>query len=350
MKGISEFLQWWLSELRSLLPRRLRAERERGRTLLLEADSNEVRAAWIDGEAREPLLSVPRGAPVTDGPLAEHARRAARGEARVVARIAASEVLTRPVDLPAAAAENLREVIAFELHRLTPFRAEDVHFEHRRLGTSKGGQSLSVELRIVRRAVIDELCALLAPQRFEPRGEAALEDAGAGALCLRLMPAHGDAPRTSWVGRTLWAFNAALLAAVLMLPLARMETHIEGLRAQVAAARERADAVAALRDEADAIALRRDTVLSLKRETVPRIEILRELTERLPDSAWLHRFEIDGDEVVVQGSAEAASLLIASVEESPLFLSPTFPSPVVRNAATGDDRFRLAFRVAPAGP
>jgi general secretion pathway protein L len=347
MNGISGFLHWWLGELRSLLPRRLRAERERGRTLLLDVGPGDIEASWIDGESREPLLRVPRGAAVTDGPLAEHAGRAARGEARVVARIAASEVLTRPVDLPAAAAENLREVIAFELGRLTPFRAEDVHFEYRSLGTTKGGQSLSVELRIVRRAVIDELCALLAPQRFEPRGEAALEDAVAGELCLRMMPAHEDAPRASWPGRALWAVNAALLAAVLVLPLVQLDARIEPLRAQVASARERADAVAALREEADAIAERRNALLALKRDAVPRIEILRELTERLPDSAWLQRLEIEGDQVVAQGSAEAASSLIAPVEESPLFLSPTFPSPVVRNAATGNDRFRLAFRIAP---
>ena len=45
----------------------------------------------------------------------------------------------------------------------------------------------------------------------------------------------------------LTARDRSSLIWMLMLPLARMDTHIEGLRAQVAAARERADAVAALK-------------------------------------------------------------------------------------------------------
>ena len=56
--------------------------------------------------------------------------------------------------------------------------------------------------------------------------------------------------------------------------------------------------------------------------------------------------EVDDDEVVVHGLADAASPLIALIEESPLFASPRFPSPVTRNAR-GNEQFRLAAQVAP---
>ena len=353
MNSVSDFFSWWLGELRSLLPRRLRRDVDHPRTLLIEVGGDIIRATQLDGEAREPLLTVARGttapgsASSGDGPLAARAAAAARSGARVVVRIDASLVLTRPVELPAAAAENLREVLAFELHRLTPFHGEDVHFEFRALGPSRDGQSLAVELRIVRREVLDEVYALLAPNPFQPRGQAALEGAGDGDLCLQLSAEQGDEQRVSWPARALWAANAALLAAVILLPLRELDERIATLRAEVAEVRARTDAVVALREAADALAERRAALIALKRDTVPRIEILRELTERIPDGAWVQRMEVNDDEVVIHGLADAASPLIALVEESPLFASPRFPSPVTRNAASGNEQFRLAVQIAP---
>ncbi len=356
MNSVSDFFSWWLAELRSLLPRRLRGDVDNRRTLLIEVGGDSISASQLDGDARESLLTVARGAIAAgadDGPaagegaLAARAAAAARSGARVVVRIDASLVLTRPVELPAAAAENLREVLTFELHRLTPFHDEDVHFEFRALGPSRDGQSLAVELRIVRRAVLEQVYALLAPHPFRPRGQVALDDSGEGDLCLLLAPEQEDDRRASWLGRALWAANAALLAAVILLPLGQLDERIAALRAEVAAARSGADAVVALHEQADALAERRAALIALKRDTVPRIEILRELTERIPDSAWIQRMEVDDDEVVVHGLADAASPLIALVEESPLFASPRFPSPVTRNAASGNEQFRLAVQVAP---
>jgi len=349
MTILSDFFSWWLGELRSLLPRRLRGDAEGAHTLLIEVDGANIRGAWVAGDAREPLIDRARGTgSAGEGALAARAAAAVRSGARVVVRIDAALVLTRPVELPAAAAENLREVLAFELHRLTPFHSQDVHFEFRALGPARDGQPLSVELRIVRRSVLEEVYALLAPQHFRPSGQATLDAAAEGDLCLQLVPEEREERRASWLGRALWPANAALLAAAILVPLGQYDERIETLRAEVAAARQGADVVVALRDQADALAERRAALGALKRDTVPRVEILRELTERIPDSTWIQRIEVNDGEVVINGLTDAASPLIALVEESPLFLSPRFPSPVTRYQATGIEQFRLAFQVAPA--
>ena len=60
----------------------------------------------------------------------------------------ASLGLRRPLLLPAAARERLREVLAFEIERQTPFAAEEVLYDGRLLGTRDDGQ-LQVELVVL---------------------------------------------------------------------------------------------------------------------------------------------------------------------------------------------------------
>jgi general secretion pathway protein L len=63
------------------------------------------------------------------------------------------QVLRKKLSLPLAAEENLRQVIAFEMDRLTPFKVEQVYFDCRRARRDK---QLEVSLVVVPRATIDE--------------------------------------------------------------------------------------------------------------------------------------------------------------------------------------------------
>ena len=87
-----------------------------------------------DGEAMvidtRPATAVQRA---TIGSLDDAQRKAAvrsllerNGELRGRARVALGpdEVLVRRVTMPAATEENLRQVLAFEMDRLTPFKAD----------------------------------------------------------------------------------------------------------------------------------------------------------------------------------------------------------------------------------
>src|SRR3546814_12680797 len=63
------------------------------------------------------------------------------------------------MSLPAAAAERLRDVVAFEIDRQTPFAAADVHYDAHVLG--RNGEQIEAELVVVPRATFDAAMAAL---------------------------------------------------------------------------------------------------------------------------------------------------------------------------------------------
>src|SRR5690606_39204610 len=75
----------------------------------------------------------------------------------------ASAGLRRRLALPAAAGERLREVMAFEIDRQTPFAADAVAFDARVLGRGGGKGQVEAELVVVPKATLDARIAELGP-------------------------------------------------------------------------------------------------------------------------------------------------------------------------------------------
>jgi general secretion pathway protein L len=90
-------------------------------------------------------------------------------------------------------------------------------------------------------------------------------------------------------------------------------------------------------------------IRSEKQAAVPLVSILEEMSRVIPDSTWLTDIEINGNEVVFSGYSESAAALIPLLEESKLFQSPTFRTPVVRVANQSGDRFTIVMGVETDG-
>jgi hypothetical protein len=84
------------------------------------------------------------------------------------------------------------------------------------------------------------------------------------------------------------------------------------------------------------------TIDSLDGGAVRPLPVLRELTDLLPNDAWLTTISIDGKGVELTGQAAAASGLIPLLENSPRFARVEFASPVTR----GRDREQFRIRAA----
>jgi len=70
------------------------------------------------------------------------------------------------------------------------------------------------------------------------------------------------------------------------------------------------------------------------------LDIMKELTERIPKDAWLSEMRIAEDSVIISGNAETATQLIPLLEDSPLFGDVAFLSPVSKTRE-GKERFRI---------
>ncbi|HQB31530.1 MAG TPA: pilus assembly protein PilM, partial [Syntrophales bacterium] len=65
------------------------------------------------------------------------------------------EILYRWIDLPAAAGENLRETIGYEMEKFTPFPSDALHFDVRVVQEDRGDGQIRVLLLAVRKKAVE---------------------------------------------------------------------------------------------------------------------------------------------------------------------------------------------------
>ncbi|WP_395684242.1 PilN domain-containing protein [Dokdonella sp.] len=342
------FFAWWGRELLACLPARWRARlSERSESLLLDLEGEEV-VVWREkGDATSEYARIRRDLPA-DAQAAEFRRlRAALDDpqVRTVFCIPAERVLTRVLSLPAAATENLRQVLAFEMDRQTPFKADQVYFDSRVLGHDASGRNARVELVLIPRGQLDQELSTLAAAATELDGVDSWKGApGAGRHQTNLLPPEKRARRRDM--RLPLNLGLAALAIILLFvnmdeSVANRASALTSMQAEVEKANNEARQVAALRKTlADSIA--GANFLTDKKRRIPlTIALLDDLTQRLPTDAYLERLQIENKQVQLQGQATEAAKLIALLGASPCLGNPGFQGQVQPDARTGKERFQI---------
>src|SRR3954470_5476891 len=178
------FFSWWGRQLVACLPPRWRAlVEERSESLLIDLRPNEM-IVWRErAERASEYARIPRDLPAdAQGAEFQRLRNAIDDPGvRTILCIPPERVLQRNLTLPAAAEENIRQVLAFEMDRQTPFKADQIYFDSRVTGRDASGRNLLVELVLLPRAQLDQEIGALPPGaaaldavdawRAEPGGE-----------------------------------------------------------------------------------------------------------------------------------------------------------------------------------
>ena len=79
---------------------------------------------------------------------------------------------------------------------------------------------------------------------------------------------------------------------------------------------------------------------TLRQGGPPVLDVLRELSDRIPDQAWVSHFSFSEKGIQIQGMAESASELIPLLEASPMFGDVAFLSAITKDRS-GKERFRI---------
>jgi Tfp pilus assembly protein PilN len=87
------------------------------------------------------------------------------------------------------------------------------------------------------------------------------------------------------------------------------------------------------------------TIQSLDSSAVRPLPVLRELTDLLPNDAWLTTVSLDAKGVELTGQAAAASALIPLLENSPRLERAEFASPVTRGRDKEQFRIRASWEI-----
>jgi general secretion pathway protein L len=94
-----------------------------------------------------------------------------------------------------------------------------------------------------------------------------------------------------------------------------------------------------------------DTIQSLDRVQARPLPVMRELTERLPQDAWLRTLSMDKQGLEITGQAAAANQLIPLLENSPSLARVEFTAPVTKAGDKEQFRIKAAWKTpAPTEP
>lgn len=354
LPGAGGLLDWWTRSLAAWLPARWRATLGLGRDRLLLAedrDALQLRLETADG--LRDLGRLPAGPElgIDADPLSALLAPAVADLPRWLVLPAASG-LRRRLALPAAAAERLRDVVSFEIDRQTPFTADAAAFDARILGRRTSDGQLDVELVVVPLAALQPRLDALGPLAGTLAGVDLADSAGA-PLGVNLLPPARRRLRTDPWRAWNWALAAvAVLAVALGLwqvlanRRAAADAFEQSLEARAPQARQ-----AALQRQRLVDAVAGQTFLDQMRAGRPSaIEVLDELSRRLPDTTYLEKLAIENDRLTLIGLSTEASSLPGRLEGSKLWRAPALTGALQPDPRTRRDRFTLTAELVVAPP
>jgi general secretion pathway protein L len=282
------------------------------------------------------------------------------GETRGRARIALppGQALVRRVTMPAATEENLATVLGFEMDRLTPFRADEVYYDHRVLARDAAAGSITVLLAVARREVVEERLARARALGLSVQGVSVGEESPRSGPPLDLLPGEErgerEGPNERLAKRGLAAAVVLLLLVALLLPAYRKQREVHAIKPALDKAHAEAQATDALIGELDRLVADHNFLLGRRHATYPTLAYVEEITRLLPDNTWLQQLEIKqtgkAREVVISGETVSSSKLIEILEQSRLLRNATPRGTVTRGTQPGTERFVIAAEARPLQP
>jgi len=337
--SLDDFFALWHDALVSCLPDRLRGVlARRDHRLIVVPDGAFARLFEVHGGER---LAVGELDPQLPGSMQSVLAGAKGMRRRSVVELAPEQVLTRSVSFPSQVRDNLAQVLGYEIDRLSPFQSDQVYFDFRVHDEAGRGDKLSVELALCRRDLASDWL-----QRLRDVGAPAESLTWNGAwpkanlLPVSERPQRGSGP---------FSLNKLLLALVLMLGAAALATPIwqkQQIRDDRAAGIEDlkvgAEKVHEMRTSLERARQGSVAVLQRKWEQPRMIDLLRELTERLPDDTWIQNLDFRDGEIQVRGESTQATALINLLDQAPGITEVAFRSPVVQVAGSGAERFHIS--------
>jgi general secretion pathway protein L len=357
---LPRFFAWWAGQLVSLLPARWRAAfAERAEELLIGMRPLEFGLWRQSGERCADFGRIALEAP-SDEQQSEFARLRAQIDdpnLRTFYCIAPQRSLRRELTLPAAAEDRLRQVLAFEMDRQTPFKADQVYFDYRIVGRDAVAKNLKVDLNVVPRTQLDgELAALAACGATVDGVDCWRAEPGTGRAGLNLLPPERRVKRTNQrllVNLALGATAVLLLVGCMWQFLNNRQAAVDAMAADVDKAKNDAKQTATLMKRLQDNTASANYLFKLKHDTITMTEMLADLTKRLPDDTFLERLTVDEKgKVDVQGQSSNAAKLIEGLQKSEVLDKAAFTGTVQTDARTKKERFNLSFelrnRAAPA--
>lgn len=349
-RSLARFFAWWRSELASLFPARLRqwwSESERVVVLVFD-DAGGARFEGLRKGRRDLLMSIKmadyedsgKGANLRNS-LAQHMS----GSYSLSLCLARGTTLRRSVQLPLAAEENLRQTLAYEIDRFTPFKADQVYFDYRVLDRNAAQGYLTVEIILAKRSIVDQALKHASRIGLTPNSVAPCDDHLPAISPFNLMP--GDHSRRGgslsvWFRLILAVFTLSMAVILLAIPLLQKRTAAISLLSPLSEAKQAVAETDKLRERLDKMVALHNQLPDRKWQDYSLLAALAEVTKLLPDDTFVTALDYDGKSVQIQGESASAAGLVEVLDASQLFKDVSFKASVAKIRGTAYERFHIS--------
>jgi len=343
--------RWWEDLLDLLPPSLARLWFPPARRLWLRWEGHTLHPAEEAGRERVDLPPLPWGDGEAASQLAASLeRRGVEGELWLA--LPASQALVRTLSLPLAAEAQLEGVLRHEIDRQTPFSAEQVVHAAQVVSRHPAEGQLRAELVVVPKATLDAALASLGPLAARLSGVDVDDAAHRAGRRRNLLPIAQRVQRTDRDARVRLALIAAAAVALVatgVVTLGNRERALAALEAQRDAAFDKAREARALGLQLDGAASAANFLAEQRQARPTLLEVLDDLTRRLPDDVYLQRFSVEQDRVTLSGAARSAGSIVATLQGSPYLKGPALAGAVQQDRNTGRDGFTVVAELVPGG-
>jgi len=355
---IPAFLSWWGRELGALVPdtlaRRLMPPKPQLWIVPAESGGGDFRIWRADREAKVlDVFGAGEDAQLLRGRWRDILADFRDGRPQVRLCLHESQVLEVPVEMPEAVEGSLDQALRFQLDQLSPFRADQVMYDHR------------IDRHDPERGRLEVTLCMVPCERVEPilnraRSFGAVvhavdtlgEDDPPKPARFNLLP-EGKRPRYVHARAR---FNALLglallvgLGLVMAQSLILRERTVSVLQEEANQLRSDARRVIQLQQELEDSLLAANYLARKRAAQPPVIELLDEITRILPDDVWLQQFQLMGSELRIQGQADGSQRIVGLLADSDLLESPEIMGSISIDPRSGQERFRSQVQVINSG-
>lgn len=349
---LGRFWRWWSGELITLVPQWLQqSSANAANELLIEVTPQAVVLhRWLQGSLTDQgRVDRQHGDIDTQGIAFQVLfSKLHKHDEQVALWLTETQCLVKQIELPLAAAKNLRQVLGFEMDRHTPFKAEQVYFDFRVLRVDNQKNRLVIKLAVVPCSAIDNSLNLLerwgAPVNAAYVASIAVPDGDA----INLMPAERSTAQPSklrGINLGLLLLTLILAMAAIIIPIWQKRQAMIALLPIVDHAKQQAKETDALRREQERLAAEYNFMLKKKQEALPLVVFLDRLSRLLPDDTWVQQFNLKGKELQIQGETGSSSRLIALLENAEILHDANFRSPLTKGQIPNRERYHLAAEI-----
>jgi general secretion pathway protein L len=355
-KLLNRFAQWWVKEFLNLFPERY-AElfSGRGRPRLVVSAGQEGVTLELLGGAFAPITSE-SAASVSNLLLEiDHlllSRKLQRRDVDLGLRLPAESVFGRQLFLPAEASGVINDIIAQDLAKKTPFKADDIYCDHV-ASEIAGGEKIEVRQWIIQRQFVHHALAELNIS-IDNIAFIMFDACDSEQLAPMINLRRSVEARNSWRHKLVPALCCSAVILALLsgsLKYLNQQAALDRLGDEIATTGKKAQHVRSLVDQ---LHEKRNALvrLRLQRSEAPGlIDLWEETTRVMPSHSWLTEFRLTEtpgkreEQVTMVGFSGAAPSLVGIVDGSGLFFDAALTSPVAFDAVEGRERFALQAKV-----